>query len=87
MSEANVQLFEALSKVLFYCWTFGFLLLLTWFGIFKFSRNFIQRFHGGIFGLSDHELDVISYCGMGLLKLGVILWFFFPWLAIRIVLG
>jgi len=87
MSDANVELFEAIAKVLMYCWIFGFVMLLAWFGIFKLSRSFIQRFHGGMFGLSEHELSVIFYCGMGLLKLGVILFFFFPWLAIRIVPG
>ncbi|TVP98210.1 MAG: hypothetical protein EA381_12920 [Planctomycetaceae bacterium] len=87
MTDANVELFEVFSNALFYCWIFGFLLILAWVGIFKFSRSFIQRFHGGMFSLSDHELDVISYCGMGLLKLAVILFFFFPWLAIRIMLS
>ncbi len=87
MSDANVELFEAFTQVLLYCWIFGFLLLLAWFGIFRLTRNFVQRLHGGMFGLTAHELDVIFYCGMGLLKLGVILFFFFPWLAIRIVLG
>ena len=87
MSNTNVELFEAFAKVLLYCWIFGFLLLLAWFGSFWFSRSFVARLHGGMFGLSAHELDVIFYCGMGLLKLGVILFFFFPWLAIRLVLG
>lgn len=87
MSDANVELFETTANVLLYCWIFGLLLLLACFGIFKLARSFTQRLHGGIFGLSAHELDVIFYCGMGLLKLGVILFFFFPWLAIRIVLG
>jgi hypothetical protein len=87
MSDTNIELLEAIAAVLFYCWIFGFLLLLAWFGTFRFFRSSVQRLHGGMFGLSDHELDVIFYCGMGLLKLGVILFFFFPWLAIRIVLG
>jgi hypothetical protein len=87
MSDANIELFEAIAKVLLYCWIFSFLLLLAWFVIFKMSRSFVQRLHGRMFGLSDHELDVIFYCGMGLYKLGVILFFFFPWLAIRTVLG
>jgi hypothetical protein len=39
-----------------------------------------------MFGLSKHEMDLIFYCGMGLLKLVVIVLFFFPWVAIRLVL-
>jgi len=42
--------------------------------------------HGRMFGLSQHELSVIHYCGMAFAKLVVILFFFFPWLAIRLVL-
>ncbi len=87
MSDANIELLEAVAAVLFYCWIFGFLLLLAWLAIFRLARSFVQRFHGGMFGLSEHELDVIFYCGMGLLKLAVILFFFFPWLAIRMVLS
>ena len=39
-----------------------------------------------MFGLSKEMLDVIHYCGMGLLKLFVFTFFLFPWLAIRWVL-
>ena len=36
--------------------------------------------------LSDHDLNVIHYCGMAFAKLCVILFFFFPWLSIRLIL-
>lgn len=39
-----------------------------------------------MFGLTKHELDLIHYCGMGLLKLFVFLFFLFPCIAIRMVL-
>jgi len=38
----------------------------------------IHDLHGGLFGLSGHELNVIHYCGIALVKLCVILFFFFP---------
>lgn len=86
MSDATVELFEAIAQVLLYCWVFGFLFLFLWFGMSWLGRGFVQRLHGGMFGLSEHELDVIFYCGMGLLKIAVIQFFFFPWLAIQLVL-
>jgi hypothetical protein len=86
MSDAAVELFETIAQVLLYCWVFGFVFLLFWFGMYRLAGGFVQQLHGGMFGLSAHELDVIFYCGMGLLKLLVILFFFFPWLAIRLVL-
>jgi hypothetical protein len=88
MTDANrtANFFDMLAQVLLRCWVFGFLLLLIWFGAFTLAGEAIHRLHGSMFGLSSHELDVIFYCGMGLLKLLVIVFFFFPWLAIRLVL-
>lgn len=87
MSEETIELLRAVSSVLLYCWLLGFVLLFAWFAMFLMLRNFIQRIHGGMFGLSVHELNVIFYCGMGLWKLGVILLYLFPWIAIRLVIG
>ena len=39
-----------------------------------------------MFGLSLNELSLIHYSGMAFVKLSVILFFLFPWLAIRLVL-
>jgi len=39
-----------------------------------------------MFGLSSDGLDVIFYCDMGVLKLSVVVLFFIPWLAIKLVL-
>ena len=86
MSDATIELFEAVSRVLLYGWVFGLVFLVLWFGMYRLLGGFIQRLHGGMFGLSAHELDLIFYCGMGLLKLLVILFLFIPWLAIRLVL-
>lgn len=86
MTDATIELLETLADVLLYCWVFGFGLLLFWFGMYRLAGDFIHRLHGGLFGLTPHELDVIFYCGIGLLKLGVLLLFFFPRLAIQVVL-
>jgi hypothetical protein len=51
------------------------------------AEDLVCRVHGAMFGLTPHELKVIHYCGMGLLKLAVGCFFLFPWLAIRMVLS
>ena len=79
------EFFQKLSSVLLRCWIFGFVFVTFWFVLYILAGDFIYRLHGHWFGLSRHELDVIFYCGMGLTKLLVILFFFFPWLAIRLV--
>ncbi|MHB8957243.1 MAG: DUF6868 family protein [Pirellulaceae bacterium] len=77
---------EVVAKILLRCWMCGFLLLLTWFGFFMVAPSVIYSLHGRMFGLSPHELNVIHYSGMAFMKFVVILFFFFPWLAVRLVL-
>jgi len=86
MTDSTHEFFEILAKVLLRCWIFGFLLLLLWFGIYMLAGGLIYRMHGSMFDLAKHDLDVIHYCGMAFVKLSVILFFFFPWLAIKLVL-
>ena len=82
----TTEFFETLARVLLRCWIFGSLLLLLWFGVYAWAGETILRLHGNLYRLSKHELDLIFYCGMVLLKLCVLMFFFFPWLAIRLVL-
>jgi hypothetical protein len=88
MAEKNTttEFFETLAGVLLRCWLLGFAFLLLWSGAAFVAGDFIYRVHGDSFGLSRHELDLIFYCGMGLLKLLVIVFFFFPWIAIKLLL-
>lgn len=85
-SKQNVEFFDLIAKILLRCWLFGFVLLFIWLGVILLAGDLVHRLHGGMFGLSKHELDVIFYCGLGLLKILVLVSFFFPWLAIRLVL-
>ena len=86
MIDSTRDFFDTLSKVLIRCWIFGVLLLLFSFVMFMLTKEIIDDIHGRMFGVSPHELDLIIYCGMGLHKLCVNLFFLFPWLAIRWVL-
>ena len=56
-----------------------------WFVVSILADSVVYRLHEKWFGLLRHEMDVIFYCGMGLSKLLVIVFFFIPWLAIRLV--
>jgi hypothetical protein len=86
MSDSARDVFDTLAKVLLRCWIFGFVLLAGWLGAVLLMGGTIHKLHGPMFGLSNHELDVIFYCGMGLLKLCVLVFYCIPWLAIRLVL-
>jgi hypothetical protein len=78
--------FETLAGVLLRSWLLGFALLLLWTGAAFFAGDFVYDLHAQMFGLARHELDLIFYCGMGLLKLMVLVFLFFPWIAIKLEL-
>ena len=92
MTDSNCESFEILGRILLRCWIFGFVLMFVWAGVFISASwltsvgDMIFGLHGGMFGLSRHELSLVHYSGMAAAKLIVIFFFFFPWLAIRLVL-
>ena len=86
MSTQTNEWFDVVAKILLRCWVYGFVLLFVWFGLFMFAPNVIYGLHGSMFDLSPHELNIIHYSGMAFVKLVVICFFFFPWVAIRLVL-
>jgi hypothetical protein len=84
MNNSTHEFFEILGKILLRCWIFGFVLLFIWLGAFM--SGVVHNLHGPLMDLSGHDLNVIHYSGMAFAKLVVILFFFFPWLAIKLVL-
>jgi len=84
MPDATRDFFDTLAKVLLRCWIFGFVLLFIWLGAFL--SGGVHKLHGPLMGLSNDELDLIHYCGMAFVKLLVLVFFFIPWLSIKLVL-
>jgi hypothetical protein len=87
MSESTRDLFDTLGKVLLRCWIFCIAIGLFSFVVFMLTGEIIDEIHGKMFGLSAHELDLIIYCGLGLFKLFVLIFFLIPWVAIKLVLS
>ncbi|NUQ61846.1 MAG: hypothetical protein HUU20_05120 [Pirellulales bacterium] len=79
------ELLDTVAKVLLRCFVLGFLLLLLWFFAYLAGGDVIYH-QGTWFDLTPHEINVIHYCGMGLVKGCMLLFFLFPYLAIRLVL-
>lgn len=86
MSTQITEWLDVIAKILLRCWIFGLLLVAIWFAFFMLASGVLYNLHGKLFGLSPHELNIIHYSGMALVKLAVICFFFFPWAAIRLVL-
>ena len=82
----TTELFDTLAKVLLRCGIFGYLLLLLSVGVILIAGDPIYRINGNLFGLSKHELELIIYECIVLMKVIVLMFFLIPWLAIRLVL-
>ena len=87
MSTQITEWLEVIAKILFRCWVFGVIVLLFWWGAITLAGDLTLGVHGDMFGLTRPQLNVIHYCGMGLTKLFVGLFFFIPWVSIRLVVS
>jgi hypothetical protein len=85
-SDRSRESLDTLARVLARCTVLGFLLVAVVAAVYVLAGKVLYGLHGGMFGLTNHELDVIFYAWIGSIKLCVILFFLFPWIAIRLVL-
>jgi hypothetical protein len=87
MTESNNvnELFGTLAKILLRCFVMGYCLLLLWFVTFLFAGDMIYG-PAKWFGLTPHEVEMTHYCGLAFVKCLLLLFFLFPYIAIRLVL-
>jgi hypothetical protein len=76
---------ETLQSFFLWCTIIDYGVLLLWFALFVSVRPWLRRLHGRWFRLSDELFDALHYSGMGLFKLGILLFNLAPYLALRIV--
>ncbi len=86
MTDSIHDSLDVVSKILLRCWIFGAVILLFWWGAITLAGDLTLGIHGDMFGLTRPELNVIHYCGLMLTKLAVGLFFFIPWISIKLVL-
>lgn len=85
MDEQN-NLPNSLSIILIRCFFLSFALLLLWFVFYLLAGDLVYSIHSKWFELSRHDYDLLFYYGMAFIKTCAILFFLFPYLAIRLVL-
>ena len=85
-SHETSNLLDAVAKVLLRCFVLGYLFLLLWFGGYLVAGDFIYRLNGSLFGVTQHEINLMHFFGMALVKLILFVFFLFPYVAIRLVL-
>lgn len=73
------------SGFLLYSLAVNYFILMLWFVLFVFSRNWVKQVHGKWFQLSDVSFDAIHYGGMALYKIGIFLFNLAPLLALYFI--
>jgi len=88
MTESNHvdELLDALGRVLLRSFLLGYALLLLWAAIYLAAGTILYGPAHKLFGLTSHEVDLIQYCGIGFVKCLLLVFFLFPYVAIRLVL-
>jgi hypothetical protein len=62
----------------------GVILLVFWLLFWIFGRSWIYSVHTKWFKMTEQQFTIIHYCGMGLLKLFIFIFFLLPYIACRL---
>jgi hypothetical protein len=84
--DEHKRLMEIMASILLRCFLLSFALLLFWFILYMTAADWIYCLHTRWFDIGRSAFDAIHYCGMALVKISAILFFLFPYLAIKLVL-
>ena len=85
-SDETNDLLQAVAGILLRCFVLGYLFLLLWFGAYVLAGDLLYRLNGSLFGVTQHEINLMHFFGMALVKLILFVFFLFPYVAIRLVL-
>ncbi len=88
MSNTNPvdEVLEVVAQVLIRCTVIGVIVLLIWWGALELFGDLAYRVHSRIATMSRPQFDIIHYVGMLMTKAAVSVLFFFPYIAIRLVI-
>ena len=73
---------DSLFRFLLWSLVFNYAILLVWFLVFVFARNWIRGLHGRWFTLPDATFDALHYGGMAVYKIGIMLFNLVPLLVL-----
>jgi hypothetical protein len=76
---------EMVRSFFLWCAIINFGVLMYWFLVFAFARDWLHRVHGRWFRLSVEQFDAVHYVGLTVFKVGVILFNLVPYVALLIV--
>jgi len=76
---------EGTRNFLLWCTVINYVVLLVWFLVFVFARDWIQGIHGRWFRLSREQFDALHYAGMSIFKIGILLFNLVPLVVLSIL--
>ena len=79
------EVLEVVAQILIRCTVMGVVVLLIWWGALELFGDLAYSVHSRIAPMTRQQFDVIHYVGILLTKAAVSLLFFFPYIAIRLV--
>ena len=85
-NERTDVFLQTVATILLRSFLFGLALLLLWFLLYLITPNWMFELNARWFNIGKRDFDLINYFGMGFLKISIILFFLFPYFAIKSVL-
>ncbi len=76
---------ELTRSFLLWCTVINYGILLVWFLVFTLAHDWMRRFHGRWFRLSDEQFDSLHYLGMSIYKIGILLFNLVPFVVLWII--
>lgn len=67
---------------LLWCVGLNYAVLIVWFGVFVLAHDWLYELHGRWFKIPASSFDATHYAGMAIHKIGILLFFLAPLLAL-----
>lgn len=75
-----------IKNVLLWCVGLNYAVLIIWFGAFVLAHDWMYGMHHRWFTLSVETFDAIHYAGLAAYKIGILLFFLVPLIALVVAL-
>ena len=85
-NERSDVFLQTAATILLRSFLFGLAFLLLWFLLYLIAPGWMFEMNARWFNIGKRDFDLINYFGIGFVKISILLFFFFPYLAIRSML-
>jgi len=85
-NERNDVCLQTAATILLRAFLIGLAFMLLWFFVYLIAPGWMFEMNARWFSIGKRDFDLINYFGIGFVKISILLFFFFPYLAIRSML-